>query len=173
MAADGGLMTLDDLAGYQIQEPEALSAAYRHLTVSVPPAPAGGVQLLQTLGILARFDLAALDHNGEEHLTLVAEAMRTALHDKEALWARPEATGADFLGLLSPEALDEAAEAVRRGERADVDAGRPPVQPHPAPHATHLNTLQADGLAVSLTHTLGNPSGGTSPGARGSSSTAA
>lgn len=157
--ADGGLLTAADLAGYEVHEPAALRAAYRDLVVSSPRAPAGGLQLLETLGILARFDPGEWAHNDAAHLQVLAEAMKTALRDKEALWDAAHAGEEDFARLLEDDYLDQVAAAVRRGERADVDGARPPVRPLDPQHTTHLNVMEAGGLTVALTHTLGNPSG--------------
>lgn len=159
VAADGGFLTAADLADYELHEPAPLSASYRGLTVSAAPAPAGGVQLLQTLGIMDRFDLSALEHNSPEHIRILAEAMKTSLRDKERLWNEADASPEDFAALLTADSLDAAARAVRSGEKADVDAARPQVSSHESRHTTHLCAADESGLTISLTHTLGNPSG--------------
>lgn len=152
--ADGGILTATDLSRYEVRRTEPMTAGYRGLTLSVPPPPAGGPQLLQTLGILERFDLGDLEHNSPGHIQLLAEAMKRALRDKEDLWARAEAGDGDYAALIAPEALDAAAADVRAGVRVDVDAPR-----YESRHTTHLNVMDAHGFAVSFSHTLGNPSG--------------
>lgn len=159
LAADGGLLRPADLAGYRIHEPAALTGSYRGLRVSVPPAPAGGVQMLENLGILDRFDLSALAHNDAEHIRILTEAMKIALLHKEQLWNSPEAREEDFAGLLSDANLDGAAQAIRAGEKTDIDVARPKTGTSESRHTTHLNVMDGDGMAVALTHTLGNPSG--------------
>ncbi len=85
--------------------------------------------------------------------------MKTSLRDKERLWNEADASPEDFAALFTADSLDAAARAVRSGEKADVDAARPQVSSHESRHTTHLCTADESGLTISLTHTLGNPSG--------------
>ncbi len=56
MAANGGLIGLDDLAQYHVVEREPVSGRYRDLRVFGPPPPVPtGVSLIETLQILNRF----------------------------------------------------------------------------------------------------------------------
>ena len=55
MAANGGLITLADLKAYQAEESQPLSGRYKdYEIIAAPPPSAGGVGLLQTLGVQAR-----------------------------------------------------------------------------------------------------------------------
>lgn len=159
----GGFLTRDDLAGYELQYRDPVIGRYRGLKVTLPPNPAGGVQTMQTLGILDRFDMGTIAHGSAAHIRILAEAMKHALRDKEDLWRRPTATDADYAALLTAEALDRAAAEVRAGHRVDVDGPRyadtDAGPDNESRHTTHISAMDADGLTVSLTHTLGNPSG--------------
>ena len=80
---DLGSMTLEDMAGYQAKKREALCAPYRDWQIcGMPPPTSGGVAVLQTMGILARFDLSATLPGAPEGLHLVAEASRLAFADR-------------------------------------------------------------------------------------------
>ncbi len=157
--SDGGFLRTADLAGYVVRSLDPLTHDYRGLRVSVPPAPAGGVQMLETLGILDRFDVGALDHNGPEHIRILVEAMKRALLDKERLWADPDTGPDDHSRLLAEESLAAAADHIRAGERLDLEALRPPVEASDPRDTTHLGVVDAAGLTVTMTHSLGNPSG--------------
>ncbi|TDT33608.1 gamma-glutamyltransferase family protein [Naumannella halotolerans] len=159
IARDGGFLSAEDLADYVTIDREPLRADYRGLTLCAPPSPGGGHQLLQTLGILARFPLGELVHNSADHLQILTEAMKRAMGDREALWNSASVTDADYDALLEPAGLDAAAAAIRAGDRYDLEAGRVSPQPAESQHTTHLNVIDADGLTVALSHTLGNPSG--------------
>lgn len=151
---DGGVLSADDLAQYTVKDLTPITGHYRGLELSLPPQPAGGVQTMQTLGIMNHLDFSTLDHNSPEHLTVIAEAMKHALRDKEDLWNRGQSTDDDYSALLDPSRLDETAHRIRNGEKVDVDGPR-----YESRNTTHLNAMDAEGFTVSMTHTLGNPSG--------------
>ncbi len=59
MLAHGGLITLEDLAGYQAKERSPVEGSYRgHRIISMPPPSSGGVALIEILHILEGFDLS-------------------------------------------------------------------------------------------------------------------
>ena len=53
----GGLLEPDDLAGYEPQWQKPLSSSYRGVPLHTAPFPGMGIQVLETLKILERFDL--------------------------------------------------------------------------------------------------------------------
>ena len=55
-----GTLSLEDLAGYRVRDVEALCGPYRAWKLcGMPPSSSGGIAVLQILGMLARFDMAA------------------------------------------------------------------------------------------------------------------
>lgn len=151
---DGGVLTAQDLAAYSLVDREPLRVTYRDVEVSSPPQPAGGVQLLEMLGILNEFSLSDLEHNSPAHLQLLAEAMKRSLRDKEALWGSASTTDENYAALLRPDSFQSAAADIRSGVKVDVDSAR-----YESRHTTHLSAMDEEGFTISLTHTLGNPSG--------------
>jgi gamma-glutamyltranspeptidase/glutathione hydrolase len=85
MAERGGLLTLADLRAYpgSLRWVEPLRTTYRGVPVYTSPPPTSAIQVLETLNILAGFDLGATDHLGPEHIGLVAEASRAARLDTD------------------------------------------------------------------------------------------
>jgi gamma-glutamyltranspeptidase len=56
MAANGGVITAEDLAQYRAMERKPLAGRYRgHLVYSVPPPVSNGLQMVETLNILENF----------------------------------------------------------------------------------------------------------------------
>ena len=75
-------MTLEDLRDYRAHEGEALCAPYRAFRICGPQLPSsGGITVLQTLGILAPFDLAAAKPSTAASIHLIADASRLAFAD--------------------------------------------------------------------------------------------
>jgi len=165
LRAQGGLLTLADFFEYRVREKSPVWGEYRGLRVSSNPPPAGGVSLIQLLNLLGRFDLASLPHNGPEHLVLLAEAMKWMTIDKDAHIGDPDFVEVPVERLLSARHADALAARIRRGEVARVDrAERPAERLAEPPDTTVACVIDAAGNAVSLTHTLGIPSGVITPG---------
>lgn len=150
----GGLLSLDDLHGYRCRRSDPIWGSYRgHPVASLAP-PGGGVSLIQLLHILEEFDLSALDHDGAQHLRILAEAMKQVAIDKDAHVGDPEFVDVPLDMLLSRDRAREIAAGIRAGRKTHV-----PRMPFEAADTTQVTVVDGDGNAVSLTHTLGNPSG--------------
>src|SRR5690606_26745574 len=79
--AAGGIWTLEDLAQYRVVEREPVRGRYRGARiVTAPPPSAGGVMVLEILGMLERYDVGKLPFVERTHL--VIEAMRRAYGDR-------------------------------------------------------------------------------------------
>ena len=60
MAANGGYVTADDLAGYKVLDGRYITTNYRGFDIHSLAAPAGGGLVVKALNILENFDLASL-----------------------------------------------------------------------------------------------------------------
>lgn len=158
MAANGGLLTRDDLAAFRPRQVEPLWAGYRGWRIAMPPPPAGGVFVAELLRILERFDLVAMGHNSAEYIAVVSEAMRIAGRDRDAHIGDPDFVTPPLEMLLGDAHADAAAARIRSGARTSLSRA-----PEPA-DTTTISCVDADGMVVSLTHTLGVPSGVIPPG---------
>ncbi|GAA0585376.1 gamma-glutamyltransferase [Craurococcus roseus] len=154
MAQAGGLLSAADLDGFRAEEAAPLTVGYRGRTVAVPPPPAGGIMVAEMLRILERFDLPALGHNSAEHMRVVAEAMKVAGRDKDRHVGDPRFVPPLPDHLLSDAYADGRAAAIRAGEKTHL-----PRTGSDGEHTTTVSCVDADGMVVSLTHTLGVPSG--------------
>ncbi|MEM7218857.1 MAG: gamma-glutamyltransferase [Pseudomonadota bacterium] len=155
MRANGGLLSAEDLAGYQTTRTDPLRGAYRELQIATNQPPGGGIMLIEMLNILGHFDLSGLGHNCAEYLRIVAEAMKAATADKEAFVGDPGFVDVPIERLTgAPLAADYTAR-IRAGDKLNVErfnAGEPP-------DTTHVAVIDADGNCVTMTHSLGMPSG--------------
>lgn len=157
MRANGGLLRLVDLENYRPKILEPIRGSYRGYEVTSNQPPGGGVMLLQMLNILENFDLAATGHNTPEYLRIVCEAMKYATVDKDRSVGDPDFVEVPLDRLLDRNYARELAEKIRAGEIADVPrldgAGLPQKD------TTHISVVDKDGACVSMTHSLGMPSG--------------
>src|SRR5262249_55015723 len=124
--------------------------------------PGGGILLLQMLNILERFDLSALEHNSPEYVRVVAEAMKRATIDKDRHVGDPRFVDVPVARLVSKDYGAGLAAESRAGVKADA----PPFNAGgvPSRDTTHVSVIDADGSCVTMTHSLGMPSGVVSDG---------
>jgi len=159
MRAHGGLLSLEDLAGFEVRSRLPLKVAYRGRTVATPPPPAGGIMVAEMLRILEHFDVVRLEHNGPEYLRILVEAMKIAGRDKDEHIGDPDFVPAPLERLLSESYTRECAARIKRGEKATK-----PRANADSKHTTTVSCIDRDGMVVSLTHTNGVPSGVMVPG---------
>ena len=155
----GGLLSIEDLVGFRPAESAPLLVPYRGYTVALPEPPAGGVVVGEMLRILEHFDLPALGHNTPAYIRTVAEAMKIAGRDKEEHVGDPHFTPVPVARLLSDAYAEACAARIRRGERTSLTRVTADAQ-----NTTHVSCVDADGMMVSMTHTLATPSGVIPPG---------
>jgi gamma-glutamyltranspeptidase/glutathione hydrolase len=136
-----------------------LTIRYRGRSIATPPPPAGGIYVAESLRILERFDLTALEHNGADYIAAVAEAMKIAGGDKDRFIGDPDFVAAPLDRLLSDDYADACAARIRRGEKTPLARVTGDSK-----HTTTVSCIDADGMVVSLTHTNGVPSGVIPPG---------
>lgn len=158
-ARPSGDLSLDDLASYPIRVREALCAPYRGYRVCVPPPPAGGLTLLQILGILAAFP--PQDPRVPSAVHRFTEAARLAYADRAHYLADPDFVPVRMRDLLDGDYLAARAGLIR--DAASLNRAEPGALSHTAPvegigagrsATTHLSIVDADGNAVALTSSI-------------------
>jgi gamma-glutamyltranspeptidase/glutathione hydrolase len=149
LAVNGGLITMEDLAAYEVKVGAALAGRYRDLDLAFSPGATGGVTALETLNILGEFPGARASGPGAGPLALRAGAIGRAFLDRFEHLGDPERVKAPWDWLVSRERAREVAADLRRGRP------RPPA-PAPAPSTdctTHVSVVDRRRNMVSLTHT--------------------
>ncbi|MGE0657956.1 MAG: gamma-glutamyltransferase family protein, partial [Reyranellaceae bacterium] len=122
-----GTLGLADLAGYKVVEAEALCGPYRLRKVcAAPPVSSGGLALLQMLGMLERFELAALEPTSPQAAHLLAEASRLAFADREAWVGDPAFVEVPTAKLLAADYLAARAAQIdpRRAHQGKAPPGK-------------------------------------------------
>lgn len=156
MASNGGLVSLDDLANYKPKVLAPLSIDYRNFKITTNNPPGGGILLLEMLKILENFDLRSVGHNTSEYIRIVVEAMKRATADKDRVVGDPAFVDVPIEELISADYASMAASDIRADKRVSVPrmlGGLPPK------NTTHLCVVDGEGTCVSMTHSLGQPSG--------------
>ena len=153
-AAGGGIITLQDLAGYAPRELRPVECDYRgYHVVSAPPPSSGGVVVCEILGILEGYPLGALGFRDARAVHVQVEAMRRAFRDRNTELGDP-----DFVSNPLERLLDKGYAARMRADIDPAHAGIPNDAPGVAPregnNTTHYSIIDAAGNAVAVTYTL-------------------
>ena len=167
----GGILSESDFEAAAVREVPSLDFGFRDSTVATLPGNSGGPTLAAALSHLDALP-AAPPSAGKvadevRFLHLVAESLRLAFLDRFAYLGDRESVPVPLPGLLDPDYLRER----RRGVTPDGPrlpapeeppppgtreaAGAPPSGAPTADCTTHVNVMDADGMAVALTGTLG------------------
>ena len=124
--AQGGLLTMKDLADFHVRWQDSIYTDYRDYTVHEAPPNSSGHILLQELNLVEGFDLRSMGCNTPESVHVMVEAKKMAFADREAYLADPEYVDVPIPGLLSKEyARDRAASIDPEQAAFDVKAGDP------------------------------------------------
>jgi gamma-glutamyltranspeptidase/glutathione hydrolase len=112
--------------------------------------------LVEMLNILENFDLADLGHNSPEYIRVVVEAMKRATSDKDNHVGDPAFFDVPVARLTDKTYAREMARSIRAGEKSNVERFMSPAE---STKTTHVAVVDKDGNCVSMTHSLGMPSG--------------
>jgi gamma-glutamyltranspeptidase/glutathione hydrolase len=147
-ASHGGTMAADDLADYQSEWVDPISATYHDWTVYELPPNGQGVAVLEMLNIMEGFPLAQFGQNSARALHTMIEAKKIAYADMLRYDADPR------FAKIPVEGLTSKAFATMRGKLIDpkkancsVDAGVPPSTDT---GTTYLSVVDREGNIVSL-----------------------
>jgi gamma-glutamyltranspeptidase/glutathione hydrolase len=155
MAANDGLITLEDLAKYEAVEREPITGNYRgYEIVSMPPPSSGGVVLVEMLNILEGFDLTEVGHNSALYLHLLTESMRRAYADRANYLGDPDFNENMPLDrLTSKEYASRLRDSISMTEKSESDPALF-AQRYESDQTTHFSVADSEGNMVSLTYTL-------------------
>lgn len=161
--ANGGILAMEDFTTFTTSSSDPVWGTYRGQRVASSAPPAGGVGLIQLLHILNNFDLSSMKHNSVEHIILLAEAMRWTTIYRDKYLGDPNFVDVPVDQFLSTDNAAVIAERIRSGERAVIKRGIA-KDADESKDTTQISVVDHEGNAVSITHTIGNPSGVISPG---------
>jgi gamma-glutamyltranspeptidase/glutathione hydrolase len=168
MEKNGGLITLDDLRNYRAVERKPIEGDYKgHHLITAPAPSAGGIGLLQMLGMLEPSGYEKGGFGAASTIHYMAEVMRRYYADRSEYLGDPDFYTVPVRGLLDPSYIRSRAASIdpHRATPSDqIGPGRPAGRE--STETTHYNVVDEEGNAVAVTYTLngGYGSGVTVPG---------
>ena len=154
-AANGGILTKQDLADYTVTEDKPVRCNYRgHELISAPPPSSGGTAICMILNILEGYDMAKLGFNSSQSIHVMAEAMRHAFVDRNFLLGDPAFVSNPLERLLSDDYAALIRAKIDPAKASNSKDVQPGVAPHEGTETTHYSIVDAKGNAVSVTYTI-------------------
>ena len=152
ITAQGGVMTMEDLANYEPVIREPVKGTYRgYQIVSCPPASSGGTHIVEVLNILENYDIASMGVNSAEALHVWSEALKACFADRSAFMADTAFTNVPLDGLTSKDYAKSIYEKIT-AESQSWNAGEPGA--YEGNSTTAYSVADADGNIVSVTQTI-------------------
>jgi gamma-glutamyltranspeptidase/glutathione hydrolase len=173
---EGGLITGEDLAKYEVKERDPVRGTYRGFEIiGAPPPSSAGICLLEILNILEGYDMASAGNGSARSMHLTIEAFRRAYFDRAEFLGDP-----DFSKIPVPQLIDKKYAAAWRQSIDPLHASKSSdlLRPanfgqvaqyaalHPQPkftvepeHTTHYSVVDEEGNAVAVTTTLNDSFG--------------
>jgi len=138
---EGGLITEQDLAKWQVHIEEPLKTNYKGIDVYKLSYWTQGPAMLEALNILENVDLKSLGYNSPRYIHTVYQAMSMAFADRDFYYGDPYISpGTPIAGLLSKEYAKERAKLIMADKN---DPNIKPGDPYPFQNAKnpYLDTL--------------------------------
>ncbi len=165
-----GVLSMADMATYDVKERAAVCATYRgHDVCGMGPPSSGALTVGQILGILDGYDLAALGAGNPQSWRLIGDASRLAFADRGRYMADSDYVPVPVKGLVDPEYLALRSEALDSGSALEsVSAGMPAFdhamiwaddESIELPSTSHISIVDRYGNALSMTTTIENAFG--------------
>ena len=154
--ANGGIITLEDLAKYEAKWRTPVTFTYDDLKViSMSPPSSGGVALAQIMKAIEPFDVDKFGHNTTKSIQVITEAERRAYADRSFFLGDP-----DFVTVPQQKLISKAYAKERMADfsferatkSADVSHGN--IEVIESDETTHYSIVDQFGNAVSVTTTL-------------------
>ncbi len=152
-----GIITHEDLAGYDAAWRDPISFTYRgHTIISMPPSSSGGATIAEMANILELYDIDSMPWHGAGMIHLYVEAWRRAYADRNHYLADP-----DFID-MPLDRMTSRAYAIERANTISTEAATPSTEvgpgmdegPDEGENTTHYSIVDGDGNAVSVTTTI-------------------
>lgn len=151
--AEGGCLTMDDMANYQIHVGQPVHGTYRGYDVYSSNLPSsGGSIIIEILNILENFDVGAMDPEGPGYFHLLSEAFKLGFADRTKYMGDPAYVDVPVSGITSKGYAAQLAASIDPEHSRTYEAGDP--WPFESASTTHYSIMDAAGNMVAVTKTV-------------------
>ena len=156
LQANGGILTLDDLAEYTAPVREPIHGTYRGYDVyGMPPPSSGGTTVVQILNVLENYDLGGGERRSAETIHLLVEAMRIGYYNRAKYLGDTDYVDVDLSRLTSKEFVEPFHSRIDlEAAMASIELGADIVTRGEGPETTHFSVVDGAGNMVANTYTI-------------------
>ncbi len=156
MEAHNGLITMEDLANYEVVEREPVRGTFRGYEIAAMPAPSsGGTHVIQMLNILENFPLAEMGPESADALHVTAEAMKFSYADRSKYLGDPDFVEVPTSALVSKDYAKSLADKISLESTIPSDEIAPGnLAIYESDETTHYSVMDSEGNMVGNTYTL-------------------
>lgn len=148
MSTQGGIITYDDLKGFQASVVDPLKVTYRnHTILTMPPSSSGGVALAVTLNVLGQYPMPLGMEGSVSARHLLIESMRRGFAARDRAFREgeelvPQMLTMDYARQISANLSLDRATPIKTSTSTE------------SPDTTHFTIIDQDGNLVTNTYTL-------------------
>ncbi len=160
-----GLLTMQDMANYQVKERKAVCGPYKNYNVcGMAPPSSGGIAVIQILGQLEQFNLAQYPVNDVQAIHLYTQSSRLAFADRNRYVGDDDFVSVPVQGLIASDYLDKRSALINfNKDMGKAIAGAPngamaqgDDSAIERPSTSHLSIIDGEGNAISMTSSIEN-----------------
>ena len=151
--AEGGYLTMEDFANYEIHVSEPVHGNYRGYDIYSSNLPSsGGTIIIEMLNILENFDVASMDPESAEYFHLLSEVCKLGFADRTKYMGDPAYVDVPKSGLISKEYAKSQAARIDMKKAGEYEEGDP--WPFESESTTSYSILDKAGNMVTVTKTV-------------------
>ncbi|MDR3562269.1 MAG: gamma-glutamyltransferase [Negativicutes bacterium] len=155
MAANGGIMTREDLARYSPVWRETVHGTYRGYDIySMSPPSSGGTHIVQMLNVMEGYNLKEMGQNSSATIHVMAEAMRQAYADRSLYMGDPNFVQVPVKELTAKEYATDIRNKIQPQKATPSSEVKPGKPTHEGNNTTHFSIVDKWGNAVAITYTI-------------------
>jgi len=156
MATEQGLITLEDLKNYHVNEVKPIKGTFNGYEIfTMPPPSSGGVHLIQMLNMLEQLPIEGVAQGSAAMMHLQTEIFKRAYADRSKYLGDPAFVDVPVEGITSKEYAKKLSQTIKADvvtPSSSIKAGKP--NNYESPDTTHYSVIDSQGNAVSNTYTL-------------------
>ncbi|OLR65205.1 gamma-glutamyltransferase [Peptoniphilus porci] len=148
-----GIITLEDLANYNIHEMEPVAGTYHGYKILSSPTPSsGGTHLIQILNILENYDMTKYKLYDSNYMHLLSETFKMVYADRAKYMGDPNYVKVPIKGLMSKEYAKKLASKIDMNECKNWDADDP--WKYEGDDTSHISSADKDGNMIGITKSI-------------------
>ncbi len=164
---NSGVLSVMDLATYQVKERKPVCAPYRQFEIcGMGPPSSGALTLGQIMGMLSHYPIDKMGQNDVNSWRLLGDASRLAFADRGRYMADSDYVPMPTDGLVDPRYLKQRAELLKGNKALATAEPGLPVWSHAMryakdeslelPSTSHFSIVDSDRNVISITTTIEN-----------------